>query len=549
MSIKRLSDQGSLFETKTYLGSLLENQKGSERFLFFHKYVWPILHKLEDKLCVMYCNDNGRPAVNPVRLLAVTILQFMEKVPDRRAVEEVVFDLRWKYALGMDVDEKGFHHTVLVRFRERLLEHNLEGIGFETALDAMRKAGYLRKKNAQRIDSTHILGAVALMSRLECVRVTTRLALQWLETQQNLFRPEEWPLWWERYIRSKPNYKEKTESIRLKMVDVGKDIFNILSWVDELPEEICKAEPIKLLRRVFEENFKIDDDLSVTPLQQQTSKNIKNPHDTEAHWSKKNTSKIIQWVGYKAQIAETVEDEICSKGEPTKSVITAIVTQDAIFSDKASLPEVEKRLKECGEAIPTKLYVDAGYTSGFELARAFSEGREIRGPMQPAPKKANRYCAEDFDVSIKKRMAICPAGKRSTNFSTLHEKKTDKDYCRIEWKNTICGECKLRIRCLGENQKHKTLNVTAHHDLTQQRRLEQKTNDFKIDMHKRNAIEGTISELCRGYGLRKSRYRGKAKTRLQLNMTGAACNIIRWWRRWMWENLGKLPEGMLPQMV
>ena len=96
----------------------------------------------------------------------VTILQFMEKVPDRQAVEEVAFDLRWKCALGMEVDEKSFHHTVLVRFRERLLKHGLEGIGFESALDTMRKAGYLGKKNAQRIDSTHILAAVSQMSRL-----------------------------------------------------------------------------------------------------------------------------------------------------------------------------------------------------------------------------------------------------------------------------------------------------------------------------------------------------------------------------------------------
>ena len=59
--------------------------------------------------------------------------------------------------------------------------------------------------------------------------------------------------------------------------------------------------------------------------------------------------------------------------------------------------------------------------------------------------------------------------------------------------------------------------------------------DFKKDMHHRNGIEGTQSELVRGYGLRKARYRGKKKVRLQNYLIGAACNIKRWCRRVTWE--------------
>ena len=51
----------------------------------------------------------------------------------------------------------------------------------------------------------------------------------------------------------------------------------------------------------------------------------------------------------------------------------------------------------------------------------------------------------------------------------------------------------------------------------------------------RNGIEGTISELKRGYGLNRSRYRGRAKNQLQVYLIGAACNIKRWSRRLLWE--------------
>ena len=61
------------------------------------------------------------------------------------------------------------------------------------------------------------------------------------------------------------------------------------------------------------------------------------------------------------------------------------------------------------------------------------------------------------------------------------------------------------------------------------------TEEFKKDMHHRNGIEVTQSELVIGYGLRQARYRGSKKTRLQNYFIGAACNIKRWCRRVTWE--------------
>jgi len=58
---------------------------------------------------------------------------------------------------------------------------------------------------------------------------------------------------------------------------------------------------------------------------------------------------------------------------------------------------------------------------------------------------------------------------------------------------------------------------------------------FRQDMHHRNGIEGTHSELVRAYGLRRARYRGLAEVRLQNYLIGAACNVRRWYRRLVWE--------------
>ena len=65
----------------------------------------------------------------------------------------------------------------------------------------------------------------------------------------------------------------------------------------------------------------------------------------------------------------------------------------------------------------------------------------------------------------------------------------------------------------------------------QQRRRDQQSEEFQLQMHQRNAIEGTISELVRGHGLRRARYKGFAKVDLQNELIAAACNIKRWFRK------------------
>jgi IS5 family transposase len=71
------------------------------------------------------------------------------------------------------------------------------------------------------------------------------------------------------------------------------------------------------------------------------------------------------------------------------------------------------------------------------------------------------------------------------------------------------------------------LTVSPYHKELQERRAEQESEAFKEKMKRRPAIEGTISELTRKHGMRRARYRGKGKTRLQALFTGAATNLKR----------------------
>lgn len=538
MSLPPVQQQRSLFEVNVQFAGLFKSAPAN-RFGFFSDTIMPQLRELRPQLEAMYCADNGRPAEEPSRMLAVLILQFMEGLPDRKAVEACTYDLRWKMALWMETDEAAFHATSLVKFRNRLLEHNLVEIGFDAVLQAMRKAGYLKAHKAQRLDSTHVIGLVSHMSRLECVREAMRLAMEVLAELPESTRPGSWSLWWERYVQSALDFKTDVETLKQKMTQAGEDARAILAWIETQVDAVKSMKSVSVLRRVYEENFQ-----EVGGQTEQTrsrpSGAVYNPHDPDAQWSAKGTiaGKNKEWVGYKTQVAETLPSAKPEMKAPTDAVITAMVTQPAITSDHGSISDVEEEWKREDLDKPKELYVDGGYTCGEALADAGREEREIHGPIQPAPKQGDRFSAENFDVEIDRRVAICPAHHASTNCSRLDEASGKISY-RFEWKNQLCQACELRSRCLGANQPHRTLLVGQYHQHIQARRREMKTAAFKERMRKRNGVEGTISELKRGYGLRRCRYRGLIKAGLQNYLIGAACNIKRWSRRMAWEALEK----------
>src|SRR5947209_3439212 len=121
MSLPQFDVQGSLFES---LGSIAPALFGDQdKYQLFAKKVWPVLARCREQLEECYTRDNGRPGVEPVVLLGVLIFQFLERVPDRQAVEMVKYHLGWKLALHLSLGDPGFHPTTLVYFRQRLLEH------------------------------------------------------------------------------------------------------------------------------------------------------------------------------------------------------------------------------------------------------------------------------------------------------------------------------------------------------------------------------------------------------------------------------------------
>jgi hypothetical protein len=594
MSLPNFSTQSELFSTAILSSQLFAE---TDRYRLFAKLVYPPLTKARATLEKCYCAENGRVAIEPVLMLGVSILQDLDGVPDRQAVEMLRYHAGWNFALNRQLGDAVFHPTSLVNFRNRLLEHDQSTLGFQTILDGLWEAGLVSRQSRQRLDSTQMFGRVAKMSRLDCVRESLRLALKELEgTTPSEARPVFWSTLWERYVESQVDYRASVEALSNKLVQAGSDVWLLLRWLRAPEQEALAAGPqAQLLARVFGEQFDVvagqpaplskektvlgaQETLeAATPAQgpvepsapcspaaaadagsegqlelsagvaagaaqvqskgkgQLSSDRVQNPHDPDATYGVKGQGeKKKEHVGYKVQVAETVCEGTLVTGEPTRNFIVGILTHAAYESDEVGEEKMDQEQAQMGLEKPPVKYVDGAYISAEKLVEAQAEGRELIGPAQPAPRKDGRFSAEDFQVAVEERRAICPAGKVSTQCSRLEVEATGKVNYRFEW-STECQECPLRAQCLGKDQRHRTLLVGEHHTALQARRKEQQTQAFQQEMKHRNAIEGTQSELVRGHGLRRARYRGLSKVRLQNYFIGAACNVKRWLRRAAWE--------------
>jgi transposase len=523
-------------------------RRQAEFFMFFARTVFPLLEHYRERLAVVYTPENGRPAWDPVRLLAVLVLQFVLRVADRQAAELVQYDRRWRLALHLGPREATFDPSLLTVFRNRLVEGAQEELAFTAVLDYLVEHGWVPKRSKQRLDSTHVRGLLRLMSRLECARETIRLLLEELEAQEAL--PEAWAPYWERYVETKLDPRAQAPALEVKSAQAGHDMLAL--WKDAAGcWDIVARDAFVLLQRVFLENYTLAEGGEVSKNRAQPTGAVRNPHEPQAQWSTKPTILEKDWNGYKAQVAETVQDEPRPRGEPTANFLTALETQNAPASDKPGLAQVLQQQRAMGLEAPSALYVDGAYVCSAALKEAREQGRELRGPAPASPDRGKVFTVESFDVHVEERYARCPNGQRSSNCSRLEEQSTGKVAYRIEWSDTVCGACPLRAQCVSAGQVHRTFVVGELHSLLQARRREMQTEAFKKEMHRRNGIEGTQSELVRGYGLRQARYRGFAKVRLQNYLIGAACNIRRLYRRiaWLVEHGDACIDGAAPKLA
>ena len=209
---------------------------------------------------------------------------------DRQAAEAVRSRIDLKYLLGLELTDPGFDFSVLSEFRARLLAHEAGDQLLDRLLEHFKARGWLKERGRQRTDSTHVLAAIRLLNRLECLGETMRAALNSLATVApdwlRAWVPAEW---FDRYsVRIEEHRLPKGEAERKRYAEqIGADGSLLLTRVYEetAPVWLREVPAVQILRQTWVHQFFVEggqvrlrskDDLPPASLHQNS------PYDPEA---------------------------------------------------------------------------------------------------------------------------------------------------------------------------------------------------------------------------------------------------------------------------
>src|SRR5215210_3795544 len=228
--------------------------------------------QMRDVLGAIYADEDfaelfevrGRPAIAPWRLALVTLMQFSEGLSDRQAAEAVRARIDWKYALGLQLSDPGFNFSVLSEFRSRVVEGGKERLLLEKLLESLKERGYLKVRGRARTDSTHVLGALRVLSKWERAAETMRAALNSLaSTDPDWLTEHADPEWFGRYGRRIEDQRlpkgKEARSEYLKTV--GADGMRLLGQLDapHAPQVLKGLSEVDVLRQVWGQYYETSD--------------------------------------------------------------------------------------------------------------------------------------------------------------------------------------------------------------------------------------------------------------------------------------------------
>ena len=122
----------------------------------------------------LFGSGRGCPSTPGSVVATVMVLQALECLSDREAVQRLRRDIAWKAAAGLSLTDSGFHPTVLTLWRARLrASENPERV-FDAVREVVAQTGVLADKGRRALDSTILDDAVATQDTVTMISSAIR---------------------------------------------------------------------------------------------------------------------------------------------------------------------------------------------------------------------------------------------------------------------------------------------------------------------------------------------------------------------------------------
>lgn len=202
---------------------------------------------------------DGRPGLSPAQLATVCVLQFLLDLSDRQAAEAIRCRIDFKYAMAMELDDPGFHHSVLTAFRTRLAGDDHADRLLDLVPARLKEADPVRERTTQRTDFTHVLAAVPDLTRLELINEAARAALEEVAaTAPHLLDELVDEDWARRYGRPVRLGKNPTKP-KTRILATGNDAVPVLEHPHQRGVGRASGSRVQALRQIMVQNYHRDD--------------------------------------------------------------------------------------------------------------------------------------------------------------------------------------------------------------------------------------------------------------------------------------------------
>ena len=479
-----------------------------------------------------YCADNGRDSVPPSLLATALLLQNHDKVSDAEAKARADFDLRWKVALGIEVEERPFAKSTLQVFRAQLILHGKVREVFESSLRLARESGYLKKRSMRvALDTTFILGRGAVKDTYNLLADgIVKLMRALVDMEQTSVKEWAKAQGYGRYIGSSIKGEagidwsdRKARETLLAAIVADADRLLELSrqaqgtlpeGSDERQEIVAAAELLGQLLLQDVERKSCDGGAS---LKDGVSKDrMMSVHDPEMRHGHKSSSKRFD--GHKAAIVVDTGTQL----------ITALEVLPGNAPDNLGALELVEQ-SEANTGVPVEgTLADAAYGDGDTRQGFADAGRALIARVPGRPNRKH-FPKEDFRIDLEAGACTCPAG-RVTGTIVPVGKRTDRtgrvhQMRAFQFDGAVCGVCPLRPRCIAaKGRKGRRVQLHPQEALLQEARALQQSEAFAGYRQRRVVVEHRLARLVQ-LGIRQARYFGRVKTRFQLYLAATVANL------------------------
>jgi IS5 family transposase/transposase len=467
---------------------------------------------------------SGRRSVPPSVVAVVMVLQRLEGLSDREAVERYCFDNRWRYAAGVGgYDTNGwvsFSHTVLVDMRERLRNSARPDRIFEAALGAAHEAGLIGRKRV--LDSTPLYDAVATMDTITLIRSAIRGLLKVAtpelrgELRSVLSSGDDYA------SSAKPAIDWDDKEAQAQLIDSrAKDAYACLALLDgaELIDEVKEA--LTLLATVVGQDLEVDEAGVLRVARRVAKDRVISTVDPEARHGHKTSAHSFD--GWKGHVAIDPDSEII-----TATVVTAGNVGDAsvaqeLIEDLLATTSNESDSDSEGprEQARATLYGDAAYGTGAVQSLLHDAGVDSKCKTQPPSAKNGLFAKDRFTINLENDTVVCP-GEVTARIRRL------QDGTGIAKFAEHCSSCALASQCTTSELGRK-VRVGVNEASLARARTEQVDPTWRDDYRAtRPKVERKLAHLMRRrHGGRRARVRGTTRVDADFTLLAAAANLAR----------------------